>query len=53
MKASFLAVLSLGYISSVVLAGGSSYKLTPDPESQYFRLGACPDKHSCIFPPTE
>ncbi|CAO3612426.1 unnamed protein product [Cunninghamella echinulata] len=56
MKASFFAVLSLGYISSVVLAGpssSSSYKLTPDPESQYFRLGACPDKHSCIFPPTE
>ncbi|CAO3620128.1 unnamed protein product [Cunninghamella echinulata] len=57
MKTYLITVLSLSYISSVVLAGSSSssssYKLTPDPESQYFRLGACPDKHSCIFPPTE
>ncbi|ORZ19805.1 alkaline-phosphatase-like protein [Absidia repens] len=55
MKTGLLAILSLGFISSTVLAGKhhSDYKLTPDPEGQYFRLGACPDPNACILPPTE
>ncbi|KAI8071798.1 alkaline-phosphatase-like protein [Gongronella butleri] len=46
--------LSLATLSGIALAAGKhDYKLTPDPEGQYPRLGACPDKHACIFPPTE
>ncbi|ORX62255.1 alkaline phosphatase-like protein [Hesseltinella vesiculosa] len=31
----------------------NDYQRVPDQEGQYPRLGACPDKHACIFPPTE
>ncbi|KAI7853651.1 alkaline-phosphatase-like protein [Circinella umbellata] len=47
-----IASLALAYSSTLVFAGRpQSYKLNPDPEGQYPRLGACPDEHSCVFPP--
>ncbi|OAD68755.1 hypothetical protein PHYBLDRAFT_136301 [Phycomyces blakesleeanus NRRL 1555(-)] len=55
MKITLLTVFSLATICSSALAGStsstSSYKLRPDPEGQFPRLGACPDAHACIFPP--
>ena len=47
-----IASLALLYSSALVSAARpQSYKLNSDPEGQYPRLGACPDEHSCIFPP--
>ncbi|KAF7720871.1 hypothetical protein EC973_005892 [Apophysomyces ossiformis] len=52
MKSSaLLTFLSLAAVSSSALAASKEYKLTPDPEGQFPRLGACPDPHACIFPP--
>ena len=45
----------LAAAAGVVTAGKhhniQEYKLIPDQEGQYPRLGACPDPHACIFPP--
>ena len=52
--ASIYTIASLALICSDALAAAGrpgAYKLNPDPEGQYPRLGACPDEHSCIFPP--
>ncbi|CDH59936.1 alkaline phosphatase [Lichtheimia corymbifera JMRC:FSU:9682] len=45
------AIATLAAFATVVNAARPSYKLIPDPEGQYPRLGACPDEHACIFPP--
>ncbi|KAI9276849.1 alkaline-phosphatase-like protein [Phascolomyces articulosus] len=53
-SAGLYKIASLALICSSALASAArpqSYKLNPDPEGQYPRLGACPDEHSCIFPP--
>ncbi|KAI9497358.1 alkaline-phosphatase-like protein [Zychaea mexicana] len=53
-SAGLYKIASLALICSSALASAlrpESYRLFPDPEGQYPRLGACPDDHSCIFPP--
>ncbi|KAI9493876.1 alkaline-phosphatase-like protein [Zychaea mexicana] len=53
-SAGLYKLASLALICSTALASAcrpKPYRLTPDPEGQYPRLGACPDDHSCIFPP--
>lgn len=49
-------LLAAAATAGVVSAGKhhnniQEYKLIPDPEGQYPRLGACPDPHACILPP--
>ncbi|KAI8139995.1 alkaline phosphatase [Fennellomyces sp. T-0311] len=49
----FPAIIIIGSFLTALVAAGrpGAYRLNPDPEGQYYRLGGCPDPHACIFPP--
>lgn len=50
-RAVALTSLASVLIPATAATRPGNYKLIPDPEGQYPRLGACPDAHACIFPP--